>query len=282
MNTLAANVTNSATSFTVTYDLYGIQRGTIISIGLEDIYVFTVDANSKTVSACKRGYNGTTAASHTAGDMITVRPKFTNFRILEAINNDLKDLSSPYNGLYQVKTLDITFNPVRYGYDLTGVTDIIGIAELRYRLPGPQRTWPVIDNYALLRNMDVGTAAYDDFPSDLGLVIYEGAFPGLPIHVRYKAQYGQLSTLTDDVATTTGLQAFALDLPPLGAAMRLIAGREVRRNFSEVQGEPRRAEEVPAGAELNSMRNLGMLRQQRINACAAHLAKQYPNVLVGA
>ena len=65
-------------------------------------------------------------------------------------------------------------------------------------------------------------------------------------------------------------------LEGVGAQIRLMAGREVKRNFTESQGDTRRAEEVPAGAVGNSITNLLRLRRDRIQAEAARLARQYP------
>lgn len=280
LNRLASGIDADDASLTALYSLGGIQAGAIIEIDLEQIFVFSVSSTTKTINDCIRGFNGTTAATHSANAQITVNPKFPNARILQAINDDLSDLSSPVNGLYQIKTVDITYNPVTYGYNLTSVTDIISIAEVRFRTPGPQKTWPQINSYALLRNMPT-TGQYADFASGNAIVVYESAQPGYPIRVRYRAPYASLTSLTNNVLTISGLQATAHDIPPLGAAVRLVAGREVKRNFDEAQGEPRRADEVPPQASLQSTKELIRLRQQRIMAEAARLVTTYSYEMVG-
>lgn len=282
LNKLSASITASLTDTTITftYDLGGIQAGSIIELELEEIFVFAVSATPKQIIDCIRGYNGSTAATHASGVTATVRPKFSQHRILKAINDDLSDLSSPYNGLYQIKTVDITFNPSRMGYDLTGVTDILSIAEVRFRAPGPMRTWPRIDNYVLERNMPT-SGTYGDFPSGFALVLYESAQPGFPIRVRYRAPFVALTTLAQDVLTIAGLPNSAHDIPPYGAAIILAAGREVKRNFDEAQGEPRRADEVPPGAQTQSLSGLRQLRRDRIMSEAARLRSFYSATLVG-
>jgi len=62
----------------------------------------------------------------------------------------------------------------------------------------------------------------------------------------------------------------------LGAQIRLLASREVKRNFIESQGDTRRSDEVPAGAMNASVTNLLRLRRDRIQAEAARLNRQYP------
>jgi hypothetical protein len=143
------------------------------------------------------------------------------------------------------------------------------------------RTWPLINNYVLERNMPT-TGTYGDFPSGFALVLYESAYPGFPIRVRYRAPLGTLVNLTDDLVATTGINSSAVDLPPIGAAIRLVAGREVKRSFDEAQGEPRRAEEVPPQSQLIGLRNLQALRQARIHAEVSRLQRRYGYRLVGA
>ena len=57
---------------------------------------------------------------------------------------------------------------------------------------------------------------------------------------------------------------------------RLVAPREIKRNFTEAQGEPRRAAEVPPGAVASSMRTVAALRQQRITTEASRLLQADP------
>jgi hypothetical protein len=83
------------------------------------------------------------------------------------------------------------------------------------------------------------------------------------------------STEADTLASVGGTDTLD-DLLVLGAQIRMIAPRELKRNFTESQGDTRRAEEVPAGAVINSMGGLMRLRRDRIQAEAARLNRQYP------
>lgn len=269
-NRLASSVNTGDTSMTFSFSLGSISRGAIISIGLEDIRVWSTSGTT-TADIVERGVNGTSAASHNAGDYVGVRPKFSDFRILRALNQDLADLSSPVNGLFRVGTVDLTYNPAVQGYDLDGVTRLIDVLELRWKQAGPSKKWPVIRNYSIGRDMDT-----DEFASTLALMIDEPAYPGFPIHVRYSTDFTAMTALTDDVTTDAGLPVSAVDLPPIGAAIRLVAGREIGRNFIEAQTEPKRAEDVPPGAILQSTRELHLLRLTRIQAEAARLQKDWP------
>ena len=60
---LATGVNDSATTLNFTYDSAGIVEGSIIEIGTELMYVFSVNATNNDATV-KRGFRGTTAASH--------------------------------------------------------------------------------------------------------------------------------------------------------------------------------------------------------------------------
>lgn len=275
VNILAADLDATTTNFTTVLQLKSITEGAIISIGLEEIRVFTTDGQN-TVTLCQRGVNGSFAAAHTTGALVTVRPKFSQFRIFNAINEELADLSSPSNGMYQVVTADITYNAAIQGYDIPGATDVIRVLEARFTVPGPSRNYPEITRYSLQRNMNTVT-----FPSGFVFDVYQRGFPGLPIRLRYASSYSPFLTLADDVTQVAGLQQSARDIPPLGAAIRLVLPREVKRNFTEAGVEPRRADEVPAMSVMRSVAGLQALRIARIRAEVAALNARYPMQLAG-
>jgi hypothetical protein len=269
-NRLNGSVTDTQTTMTFGYPLGSITRGAIVSVDLEDVRIWATSGQVATV--VERGVNGTTKADHDDLSLVDVRPRFSDFRILRAINQDLADLCAPSNGLYQVKTADLTYSVATASYDMTGIDRIGAILEVRYKIAGSSKTWPVIPStsYALYRNM-----ATSEFSSGFALNISEGGYPGQPIRVRYADDFDVLAELDDDVLDVTGLPVSAHDLPPLGAAIRLVSAREVARNFMESQPEPRRGEEVPPGAVMQSVNGLRAIRATRIIAEAARLQSDW-------
>lgn len=270
MNKLASTVAADATSLSFTYDATAIQAGAHLQIDLELVYVWSVDTATKT-AVVERAQLGSVAATHTAGAVVTVNPKFPDFAILKALNDELADLSSPVNGLYAVRALDLIGTVNGSGYDLAGATDFMEILDLR-QSTGALRSWMPVTNYEVHRN----TSA-KDFPSGLALTLHEGVSSGRTLRVLYKASFTPLTSLADDVEVVSGLPSSAHDIPPMGAAVRMVAPREIKRNFTEWQGEPRRANEVPPGAVGNSMRLVAGQRQNRITAEASKLMQQYPD-----
>jgi len=267
----ALNASETVVSFALpSATVPGVVAGATIEVGTELMYVFSVTSGAATV---RRGYKGSEASSHAIGSLVTVNPKFPAYQILDALNHELRDLSSPQHGLFQIKTVEVTFNAAQDGYDLTGVTDdILSIYQVTYSDPGSEASEPSITEFSLRRDRNTSS-----FPSGYGLILHSDAWPGETVRVLYKTGF---STLTDSTTalSTTGLHAEGYDLPALGAALRLMSSRPIRREFLDEQGSSRMAEEVPPGAVSASMRDLRGLRLERINAEATRLNGQYPAI----
>ena len=265
-NKLATGVDASATTLTFTYPLSGLREGSMFEIGSEQFYVWTTNSSAKS-AVVERGFNGTTATSHSAEAITTINPRFPRSRVLQQLNADLADLSSPLNGLFQVKTVDIAYNGSDRMVNITGATDIQNLIDVRYRYLSDD--YPIIRDVRLLSDMPTS-----DFASGFALAFDSYVRSGT-IRVVYRAPYGSFSAESDTVADVGGSD-YLDDVLTLGTQMRLMAGREVKRNFTESQGDTRRAEEVPSGAVANSMLQLQRLRRDRVMAEAARLNRQYP------
>ena len=265
-NKLASSISSSDGTATLSYSLGSLRDGGVFEIGSELMYVWVANSSGKTLDV-EREYGGSTAASHSQGDVVTVNPRFPRGQVLLALNSELQDLSSPVNGLFQMKTVDLAYNGSDRMVDLTGVTSISEIYDVRYRYLNDD--YPIVRDVRFLRNMPTS-----DFPSGNVLAFDSGVRSGT-IRVLYKAPFGSFAT-ESSTTVTAGVGAELEDLLVLGAQIRMMAGREIKRNFTETQGDTRRAEEVPSGATTNSMLGLQRLRLQRIVAESARLARLYP------
>ena len=266
--TAGGDVLNIAGGFTG-----AIQAGAILSVDLEMMYVTGVTTTTVSVIG---GYEGSTPANHALGALVYVNPRFSKFDISVAINDDLLDLSSPYNGLGQELYIDVTYNPVYQGYDLGSHFSATSskVLEVSYKIAPPVRTFPLIrrGDYRVVRNQS-DTA----FPSGNGVILYRSAYPGLPVHIQFLSPFQPLVNVTDDLTTVAGLPPTCYDIPDLGAAIKLMQPREVKRNFIEAQPDPRKAAEVPPNAVANSSAKLEQQRQKRIDAEHDRISMAYPN-----
>jgi hypothetical protein len=265
-NKIASSLDASTTSVPIEYSLGSLREQTVFQVDSELMYIWEVNTASKTLTV-ERGFGGTTAATHADGAIVVVSPKFPRWQILQALNDELADLSSPMNGLFQMKTVDILYNGSDRQIDLTGITSMIDVYDVRWRYLSDD--YPVVRRYRLMRDMPTS-----DFASGYVLSLDEPVMSST-IRVIYKDKYTPFSTEASTLAST-GASTELADLLVLGAQIRLLASREVKRNFIESQGDTRRADEVPAGAMNASVTNLLRLRRDRITAEAARLNRQYP------
>lgn len=277
---LSTDIGASDTTISITPNTSNAMRvGARLSIDLEVLYVVSWDPNTGNAGVV-RGHEGSTAAIHSANELVYIQPIYTRFDVAVALNDELLRLSSPDNGLFQVKAQTFTYNPVYMGYDLSQAVndEFIDIMEIRYKIPFPTRNYPAVHKgkWKVLRNIpDSGV-----FPSGVGLVIYEGGYPGQPVYAQYSCAFNTVdvstsANLTVDVAGLTGMTGTMVDIPPLGAEIQLTIPREIRRNFMSVQPDPRKAPEVPSMAVSNSVQALMMTYEQRISEEAARLQRQY-------
>lgn len=269
-NKLATTVTSSDTSFVLSYDLAGMRAGTVLEIGTELVYVWEATTGNKTI-VVERGHLGTTAASHSAGSVVTLNPRFPKAQMLDALNQDIDDLSSPVNGLFRIVTQDVTYNGSDRQVNLTSATNVIDLLDVRLRYLADD--FPVIRRVRLQR--DLPTA---DFASGYALTFDESVMAGT-LRVRYKAPFTRVSATTDNIQTVAYVPESMEDILEMGVMLRVLGPREVKRNFLESQGDTRRSDEVPPGAMRDSTTNIQRLRRERITAEAAKLARQYPLVI---
>ena len=266
-NKLASSVTDSDTSIVASYDLGGIRAGSVFEIGTELIYVWDANPSTKILTV-ERGHAGTTATSHLSGSVIALSPRFPRSQMFDAVNAELDDLSSTANGLFKVNTVSLTYNGSDRQINLAGATDVTELIDVRLRYEPDD--YPVIRGSRLQRDLPSS-----DFASGFAIVLDEPVQAGT-LRVRYKGPFTRATSESSDLTSFCGLPSTCDDLVELGVIIRMMAGREMKRNFTESQGDTRRADEVQASAVLQSVANIQRLRRERIVAEAGRLKAQYP------
>jgi hypothetical protein len=269
-NKLATSLNATATSVVLSYDLDGIRAGSVFEIDSELFYVWEVTTGTKTATV-ERGFNGTTAATHSAGAITTVNPRFPRAQILEALNDELADLSSPMHGLFQVKSFDEDYNGSDLLINLPQVANILDVLTVHIRQQSDE--YFQVRKVKLIRDLPT-----DDFSSGYAIKFEQPVRQGR-LRVVYKSPFTALTTESQNLVTHAGLPATCEDIVNMGVQIRMMASREIKRNFTESQGDTRRAEEVGAGAVGSSITNLIRMRRDRITAEAHRLTRQYPTFL---
>lgn len=273
INVLDVGITAIANTLVMRHPNKGVSEGSRIVIDLEEIHVVEVATTGSTSTLTViRGIGGSIGAVHDADDIIYINPQFSTFRISKAINQGLDNLSA--EGLFQMRSAVLQTNLITLGYEVTGTTDFIDVWRVKFDTVGTLNNWPVLrpDQYWV----DIG-ANVTDFPSGVALFLRESvAHSPQSLQIDYRSGFAHLVATGDDILTTTGLHTEAHDLPALYGAIRLLAGREVKRSFLNQQPEPRRQEEVPAGAANQSMRPLLEIYFDRIDKEIIRLKRKYP------
>lgn len=271
VNELADNIADTTTTaVTLTHDLGTLRDRSVIEVGTEQMLVWTATATNKSATV-RRGYRGTTATTHTAGDLVRVDPRFPHSEALEVVGDEIDDLSA--NGLFQVSAVELTYQSTRDTYNLTGVTSIQQILDVRVDTSGPDNRWPDITRHAtLLRNANT-----TDFASGFAVKFDRVLEAGRTVRVLYAQPFTRPTATTDDLTSTCGLPATCDDIVYLGVAARLMAFREPKRSFIEKQGDSRRAEEVGQGGAIRSASALLFQRDERIKDEVQRLRRDYPD-----
>lgn len=269
-NKTVGALTATATTVTFQYDIGGMRQGGVIQLDSELMYIWEVASGSKTVTV-ERGWNGTIAAAHAASSVAIVDPKFPRAQIIEAINAEIDDLSSPMNGLFQIKSLELNYNGTWSMINLPTTDKIIDLISVSLRYIATD--YPKIRRCRLIRDLP-----NDDFNAGYGIRFDEQVRAGRMVVV-YKSPFINATSESQNLQNFSGVPASCEDILIMGAQIRLVSPREVKRNFTESQGDTRRADEVPTGSVSSSINNIIRLRRDRITSEAAKLARQYPTFL---
>lgn len=267
INLIAANAAAGADTLSMELDVSGITPGMILSSGLNVWYVKGSNVASKQIFVIP-GYDNSPEDPVTSGDKVFIKPRITDWYLFNAINDEIRKLSSPTNGLYRVGTWVVDVSPTYQTYEVPSeALDMTNILRVRYRWPGTPDVWS-----------DIRTSSYRWIVSETGnkIQLLVNVPSGTEIEFTYKAPFVEATSLADDPVADCGLATTMLDLPPIGAAAMLLKTTDSRRNQISVQGDARRATEVPPGSNLSSASMLDREYKARVQDEYARLIQRFP------
>lgn len=189
---------------------------------------------------------------------LRVNPRFTDFTLFTEVSRVVATLSSVGNGLYSA--VSVRFNGVqRDDYYPITVPGAFRVLAVRSALDD-RREWVACREYvAQLQSADPHIRIFSD------ALLHE---------VILAVPFTPPNQFTDDLVADCGLEPSMVDIPVLGAAAYLMSGQEARRAQQKAQGDPRRAEDVPITAAINSGRDMYRLFQARIDEERARLVQR--------
>ena len=267
INIIAANAAAGADTLTMELDVTGITPGSILCSGLNVWYVKGLSPQTNEVFVIP-GYDDAPEEAVAIGDRVIVKPRVTTWYLFNAINDEIRKMSSPMNGLYRVGTWVVDVSPTYQTYEVpVEALDMTNILRVRYRWPGTPDVWS-----------DIRTSSYRWIVSETGnkIQLLVNVPSGTEIEFTYKAPFVEATSLNDDPVEDCGLAPTMLDIPSLGAAATLLKTTDSRRNQISAQGDPRRATEVPSGVNLSSASMLDREYKMRVQDEYARLIQRFP------
>jgi hypothetical protein len=255
------------TSLQLELGVDGIQKGMLLSSGLNVWFVKGVYANDNTVFVIP-GYDGSPQQAVTAGDMVYVRPRMTDWFAFNALNDVLRRLSSPENGLYKIGTWTAEVDATYQTYVVpTAAEDMTNILRVRWRVPGTTDVWTDLPD-RMWRWV---------YSADQNVIrILRNIPSGTDVEFTYKAPFTLATSLSTDPVATCGLTESMLDIPALGAAAMLLRTTEARRTQVSTQGDSRRPEEVPVTANSSIASQLDREFKNRVQEEMIRLVTRIP------
>lgn len=267
VNLIQTSASAGQTSIQLELGVDGIQRGMLLSSGMNVWFVKGVYSTDNTVFVIP-GYDGSPQQEVNPGDMVYVRPRMTDWFAFNAINDQLRRLSSPDAGLYKIGTWVTNVDPTYQTYPVPSeAADMTNVLRVRWRWPGTTNVWT-----------DLAPRYYRwIFSNEQNVIRVLINLPaGTEVEFTYKSPFTLATSLSDDPVADCGLTETMLDIPAIGAAATLLRTTESRRTQVQMQGDSRRADEVPASANSSIAAQLDREYRNRVQEEMARLITRVP------
>ena len=257
-------IDDSTTSVTLSTDMISPDEqnhsapGTVMEVGLEQMLIVTYDPNTK-VATVVRGYNGTTAASHSDDDLVIMRPKFARQVVFDAVADEVVSLHPPLWGYSTLTTTGQT-EPIEVD------ADVVGIAEVTWL---DINTDPKGGTARIIRNYP---------PVSSGRAIRLHVPEGKTTYLILKKEFSRPTAESDDLEADILVRPEWEQIVIFGAASRVSSYVDPTKldfdwatEFDQHQGNPTGTGTV-LGRRLQSMRN------DLLDRASRRLAKEYPPI----
>lgn len=240
---LTQDIGSADATFTVdTTTQQALSRG-LVEIDSELILVKQIDASTGTLSvmggALGRGREGSAAAFHSAGALITQSPLMPAVAIQNAITDTVSSMypTLPTTGVTEI----IKLAPV-FEYALPA--EAVGVHYVTMQTIGPSKIWHPGPRWRYNNNADP-----TDFPSGKSVQLMDDVVPGRAMRVVYLTEPGVMVSPSDQF-TVTGYPETAHDCAVWGATARLVPAYEVARLQAQSIEGTERDSLVPPKAAL--------------------------------
>ena len=294
---LASGINASVTTVSFNGDLLTqeeedvLDAGTLIEINHELMYCTDIDTVNNSVTVV-RGARGTTAATHTAGDLIKIAPAFTRKAVFDAVKDQINNL---FPTLFAVDTQQIT---VGDGYTFVGTYDSVGTHNYIVSIIGAISQYTDFSSNSDTTGVNFSNVAcslvelpnpftyndsdgvertftYSTGPSVVHAVQFSGISSGHTTYVTFKKKFIE-PTAESDTLATIGLEQEYEPIIMAGVAAQLVSSRDIPTATSSYISEQLAVSNYPVGSS-NSLRNsLLQYQQLLLNQARKYLRAKYP------
>jgi hypothetical protein len=239
VDVLTGTLTSTAVSVPFTFD-FRVAESSIVEIDSELMLVTSWDSANKTATV-KRAILGTTAATHSSGATVYPNPRFLRRDVLDYINMAIVDM---YPRLFDLGEKDLVYDSVAIGYDLaSGMGKVVAVSA---EFDSTAGLWEYVYDWQVV------TVPTSVFASGRALMFRVSMPEAAKIHVVYAKPFVRLTTESQDLEATAGLESYMVDLPYYYAMSRLLASAEVDRAQVDTAESHQRAQDTPGFLALRT------------------------------
>jgi hypothetical protein len=262
---LTGNITTASTTLNLA-SVSNIGKG-LVEIDDELLWIDSYDriSNTATIPPYGRGYNGSTAASHTSNTKVTIAPTFPRATVKKAINDTI---DAVFPKLFGVGTYTFTLQATKTLYEIPAEAETV--LDVKWSTVGPSNEWLPVKSWR--QDPMANTTA---FTTGNSVGVYDQITPGRTVQIFYTKKPSLLSSASDDFSTT-GLPSSCKDVIMYGAAYRLASFIDPGR-LTYTSAEADNADtKIQYGSGASTARFLLALFQQRLTEESEKLRDVYP------
>jgi hypothetical protein len=265
---LTQDITSSGLSLNLG-SVTNIGKG-VVEIDDELLWLDSYDrvSSTATIAPYGRGYNGTTAALHTANTKVTVAPTFPKATVKKAINDTL---NAVFPQLFAVGTYEFNYNPAVSAYAIPA--EVETILYVSRSVSGASKEWLPVRNW---RHDPLANSTA--FTTGNTVSIYDAVEAGRKVQIYYTKKPATLEASAPSAVfeTVTGLPSSCKDVIVYGASYRLAAFIDPGRlNYSSAEADNADTK-IQYGSGASTARFMLGLFQQRLQEESGKLKDVYP------
>lgn len=251
------------TSINLRYSKRSVAVGSTVCVGLNTFTVIALGADGTRLDIIPSMDGGPNVAV-TSGEVVRIRPQFTNWALYREFQSEIDSMSSRVNGLFT--PVVYTADTIDYHSGLYALPDHANgypfrLLKTEFLVSGTSQMWVEFTDAEYVRQGNV-IRVFSDPPQVTGYR-FSLAYP-----------FGQIVDLNTDLETI-GVTNPLAGIPINGVASTMALGWEGRRTQPTLQGDSRRPGEVPVTSNASLARQWAARKQEAIAEELARLTAEF-------